>query len=225
MSRFTSTPSLLNTAWRLFSLPPVKHNFYPEPEAMQNWKFWPGNVQILPAPDYVNIINMIEKNCALLNLQPTEIFVKKTLELYEMIIVRHGLMLVGFSFGAKTCAYKILAASLTNLKEAGLNDENVSKYAHINSQRWWLTVVSKTARAQSLKICCPWNRSCYMWRRIYIIEDFSHEFPKASVKFSIRWTDEARELRVACKQLWSRRIELSRFLVDFVQIYNSINSQ
>lgn len=94
---------------------------------------WPGNVQILPEPDYVKIVNMIEKNCSLNNLQPTEIFVKKTLELYEMIIVRHGLMLVGYSFGAKTCAYKILAASLTNLKEAGLNDENISKYVHIDS--------------------------------------------------------------------------------------------
>jgi dynein heavy chain len=84
-------------------------------------------VQILPEPDYLNIVNMIQKNCQLLNLQAKEYFVKKILELYEMIIVRHGLMLVGYSFGAKTSAYKILASALTNLKEAGLNEENNTK--------------------------------------------------------------------------------------------------
>lgn len=42
----------------------------------------------------------------------------KAIQLYEMIIVRHGLMLVGQSFGMKTAAYQMLAAALTG--EAGL---------------------------------------------------------------------------------------------------------
>ncbi|BFI29560.1 dynein axonemal heavy chain [Marchantia polymorpha subsp. ruderalis] len=87
---------------------------------------------ILPEPDYVNILNCIKDNCKKTNLQPTEVFCKKILELYEMIIVRHGLMLVGYSFGAKTSAYKILAASLSDLCVAGLNNENISKYKVLN---------------------------------------------------------------------------------------------
>eukprot|EP00798_Chlamydomonas_sp_ICE-L_P008519 gene8518-4817_t len=44
--------------------------------------------------------------------------------LYEMILVRHGLMLVGYSYGAKTCIYKALAASLGDLEEQGLLEEH-----------------------------------------------------------------------------------------------------
>ena len=34
-----------------------------------------------------------------------------------MIVVRHGLMLVGQSFGMKTAAHKVLAAALSDLHE------------------------------------------------------------------------------------------------------------
>ncbi|KAL2633853.1 hypothetical protein R1flu_005332 [Riccia fluitans] len=87
---------------------------------------------VLPEPDYVNLLNCIRDNCIKSNLQPTEVFCKKILELYEMIIVRQGLMLVGYSFGAKTSAYKMLAMSLTDLCAAGLNNENTSKFKVLN---------------------------------------------------------------------------------------------
>ena len=51
------------------------------------------------------------------NLQPLEAFIVKVIQLYEMIVVRHGLMLVGQSFGMKTAAYRVLADALTDLKE------------------------------------------------------------------------------------------------------------
>ena len=46
----------------------------------------------------------IVDNCLLANLQPLDSFIIKIIQLYEMIIVRHGLMLVGYSFGMKTSA-------------------------------------------------------------------------------------------------------------------------
>ena len=44
-----------------------------------------------------------------------EAFIGKIIQLYEMIVVRHGLMLVGLSYGMKTAAHKVLAAALSDL--------------------------------------------------------------------------------------------------------------
>lgn len=52
-------------------------------------------------------------------------------QLYEMILVRHGLMLVGFSYGAKTEAYRTLAAALTDMHSWG-DPENITKYYVMN---------------------------------------------------------------------------------------------
>jgi dynein heavy chain, axonemal len=55
--------------------------------------------------------------------QPTPAFIEKAHQLYEMILVRHGLMLVGYSYGAKTTIYRMLAATLGDLCDAVLMDE------------------------------------------------------------------------------------------------------
>ena len=47
--------------------------------------------------------------------QLTEFFRRKTIQLYEMICVRHGLMIVGRPFGAKTSMLRVLAGSLTEM--------------------------------------------------------------------------------------------------------------
>ncbi|XP_073385492.1 uncharacterized protein [Physcomitrium patens] len=86
----------------------------------------------LPPPDYVNVMVMINRECIKYNYQNGEVFLKKILELYEMIIVRHGLMLVGYSFGAKTAAYKVLADALGGLFSEGLNNENITRYDVLN---------------------------------------------------------------------------------------------
>ena len=78
----------------------------------------------LPTPDYVNMLAALHSSCEEANLQPTSYFLQKTIELYEMIVVRHGLMVVGLSYGAKTRSYRTLAASLGKLCERGENDEN-----------------------------------------------------------------------------------------------------
>jgi len=79
---------------------------------------------VLPAPDYVNMLASMNRACEERNLQTTSYFLQKTIELYEMIVVRHGLMVVGLSYGGKTCSYRVLADTLGHLCTLGQNEEN-----------------------------------------------------------------------------------------------------
>nr|8GLV_Kg Chain Kg, DHC_N2 domain-containing protein [Chlamydomonas reinhardtii] len=86
----------------------------------------------LPVVDYDNLVAAIKENCVKSNLQPLDSFIVKIIQLYEMIIVRHGLMLVGYSYGMKTAAYRVLAAALSDLHAKGLNKEFHTKYYVLN---------------------------------------------------------------------------------------------
>ena len=78
---------------------------------------------VLPEPDYVNLLEALRSQCAAQNLQATEYFLDKVIQLYEMVVVRHGLMVVGLSFSGKTKAIQVLAGALSELKDKGLNGE------------------------------------------------------------------------------------------------------
>ena len=86
----------------------------------------------LPQPDYVNMLDAMNWACEGANLQPEKYFLQKTIELFEMIVVRHGLMVVGLSYGAKTCSYRVLEKTLGRLKDLDQNDENHVKVFAMN---------------------------------------------------------------------------------------------
>lgn len=52
--------------------------------------------------------------------------------MYEMMIVRHGFMLVGDPFGGKTKVLEVLSSTLTLMCEKGINEENRVSYKIIN---------------------------------------------------------------------------------------------
>ena len=78
----------------------------------------------LPQSDYNALDTALLAACVTANLQAHPVFIEKIHQLYEMILVRHGLMLVGYSFGAKTSMYRMLATALGELCEKGLLEEN-----------------------------------------------------------------------------------------------------
>ena len=54
-------------------------------------------------------------------------FIDKVIQMYEMTVVRHGLMLVGPTGGGKTTCYRMLKSALTRLREEGHENESFQK--------------------------------------------------------------------------------------------------
>lgn len=72
---------------------------------------------LLSQPDYKILNTCAEESCEKLNLQCTPYFLEKIQQIYEMMIVRHGFMIVGLPFSGKTSAYKTLACALSIIEE------------------------------------------------------------------------------------------------------------
>eukprot|EP00913_Durusdinium_trenchii_P020057 g18849.t2 len=66
----------------------------------------------LPPSDYGVLIDELEGSARSLVLQPQQGFIKKCIQLWETIMVRHGLMLVGQTVSGKTEVENVLAAAL-----------------------------------------------------------------------------------------------------------------
>jgi dynein heavy chain len=84
-----------------------------------------------PDIDLGVLIQCVKLSTAQLNLQPHPFFLTKIIQLYETICVRHGLMVVGPTGGAKTSNISVLSRALAMLKswgEEGVRYEAVDKY-------------------------------------------------------------------------------------------------
>ncbi|XP_069845209.1 dynein axonemal heavy chain 6 isoform X1 [Dipodomys merriami] len=81
---------------------------------------FPG-VQI-PEHDYGILQSTIVDVMTEQNLQPELCMVKKVIQFYETMLVRHGVMLVGPTGGGKTTVYQVLAETLGNLQKLGINN-------------------------------------------------------------------------------------------------------
>eukprot|EP00803_Ostreobium_quekettii_P003693 evm.model.scf_198.6 EVM.evm.TU.scf_198.6 scf_198:68025-70221(+) len=87
---------------------------------------------VLPKPDYKHMEKAVRDVCQELNLQTVDYFMLKVTQLYEMTVVRHGLMIVGWPFSGKTSCYRILAKALTLMNERGQGDQQKQEFHVIN---------------------------------------------------------------------------------------------
>ena len=71
-------------------------------------------------------------SCAELGIQPVPAFIDKVIQMYEMTLVRHGLMLVGPTGGGKTMNYRALSTAMTRLAKGGSTLYNKVKYVVLN---------------------------------------------------------------------------------------------
>jgi dynein heavy chain len=82
-----------------------------------------------PVTDYTTLIKSITGKCNSRKVMPEPVIIKKCIELYETLLVRHGLMLVGQTNSAKTTVLGLLKDSLTELT-------GQQEYVHVKD--YWL---------------------------------------------------------------------------------------
>uniref|UniRef100_A0A8C2FTF9 Dynein, axonemal, heavy chain 12 n=1 Tax=Cyprinus carpio TaxID=7962 RepID=A0A8C2FTF9_CYPCA len=86
----------------------------------------------LPVADYKVFLECAQECCKKHNVQPVKVFLDKMIQTYEMMIVRHGFMLVGEPFAGKTKVLHVLADTLTLMNERGYNEEEKVVYETVN---------------------------------------------------------------------------------------------
>ncbi|KAJ8727857.1 hypothetical protein PYW08_016242 [Mythimna loreyi] len=70
----------------------------------------------IPQPDRVELTRCVLRELEKRNLQATDWYLEKIIQVYEMMLVRHGFMIVGSPMGGKTQAYQSLADALRALQ-------------------------------------------------------------------------------------------------------------
>ncbi|XP_015126095.2 dynein heavy chain 12, axonemal [Diachasma alloeum] len=86
----------------------------------------------LPSPSYDVLIKAVKVAAEKKNLQPVDAFLLKIIQTYEMMIVRHGFMLVGDPFGGKTSVLHTLADALTLMEEWGDDNGATTIFTTVN---------------------------------------------------------------------------------------------
>jgi dynein heavy chain len=72
---------------------------------------------VTPAPDYELLLSTMTTCCKQENLQPKPEFLNKCIQLYETIMVRHGLMVVGGAYSGKTKVIDVLKLAMSSIKD------------------------------------------------------------------------------------------------------------
>ena len=69
----------------------------------------------VPTPDYSDLLDAIRRQCMAATLVPTESFLAKCVQIYEVSVLRHGFMTVGPAGGGKSAAKEMLLGAQAEL--------------------------------------------------------------------------------------------------------------
>ena len=78
---------------------------------------------VLPRSDHGVLEDAMLDAIARMGFKDVPWFVDKIIQIYEMMLVRHGFMIVGGPLAGKTSAYKVLAITLGELHDSQLMEE------------------------------------------------------------------------------------------------------
>ncbi|ORZ39485.1 dynein heavy chain and region D6 of dynein motor-domain-containing protein [Catenaria anguillulae PL171] len=87
---------------------------------------------VLPKLDYSKLLTCIENALKRQNLQPAKVIIEKAIQIYEMMLIRHGFMIVGEPWAGKTVAYRILADALNEMHTVTEGQERKVEYKALN---------------------------------------------------------------------------------------------
>ncbi|KNE55583.1 hypothetical protein AMAG_01474 [Allomyces macrogynus ATCC 38327] len=87
---------------------------------------------MLPKLDYSKLLACIDKVMARNNLQPAKVIIEKIIQIYEMMLIRHGYMIVGEPWAGKTVSYRMLAEALGELHAMTNGEEKKVEYKVLN---------------------------------------------------------------------------------------------
>lgn len=82
---------------------------------------------VIEPPDRQNMKQAFRDICEAKSLIPVEYFWEKVVQIYDMMVVRHGFMIVGLPFSGKSSAWKVLGEMLGLLSERYPDDKRWSK--------------------------------------------------------------------------------------------------
>mmetsp|Transcript_30720 Transcript_30720/g.59916 ORF Transcript_30720/g.59916 Transcript_30720/m.59916 type:complete len:4305 (+) Transcript_30720:116-13030(+) len=85
------------------------------------------------ATDQTQLIKAIKKSCVEQKLQRHEPFIQKVVELYDTMMVRHGLMIVGEGYSGKSSSLNVLRRASIMLTGVGLFDDVQTMYLNPKS--------------------------------------------------------------------------------------------
>jgi dynein heavy chain len=71
----------------------------------------------LPTPDYSKLLTAMEEICIQQNLIFKKEFIDKCIQLYDTIMVRHGLMVVGKALSGKSKVLQVLGKAISHIKD------------------------------------------------------------------------------------------------------------
>ena len=103
-----------------------------------------------PELDYGALMKTMKDEIVKAGLQPVKFFISKVIQLYEMIVVRHGLMLVGPTGGGKSRNLHILEDTL-----GSLCDQGVKGFAYEHVKIFQLNPKSITIQWSGRMESCP----------------------------------------------------------------------